>query len=635
MQYEYDYHQTLNELGEASHTLLSKPLGAFFNTQIRKQLAQKYLFLVASYALKANGEEFAAKLRQQLNCSTCARFFNRMGAVVYMTSEGAKSVYWNPDVVSDPVMKQVVADMKRFVEGSRIMSLFNQNGAYSGYTEMTNNGDKPFRHYYVDATLMTPRHPLTSVALRIPDASTFNSRVEALVRFAMTTPYSAVTIMEQWLASGTINHVGDSKVTIVLTKQLLAALATLKASTAYSNLDNAYSQESALVNLIWRKALEDQNLLTLKNSLLGVTISKIVALETAGRTDQGIKDIIAAWKVQSDGLHHRRPVAAASSNDVARAQNYLEENDYIRSLEQVETAEDMIPVLWESAGAFTEQDEVKAAEGGFANFASAKIAGGNTPKGIHRVPGATDAGYFFNEILPHIESMAVAIPVETRLAPTFINTMAQLDAKPIFVYDTPDKRVPHVMYRYDSLFNMEHLATPAVEKKGNLYIVNILSVTTGHTVGMSEADAPIGILFMLEGLKCPVAPGPVLFSSGVKGDLYDYRRTLEEFMKTTKIPRCTGHQAVAFPIGPVDPRANNNGRVSTLAFTVKFKSEYAVLMGHTRALYTIDLGGHHVTPDLSKFPVITDRWVKPAEVTEEPAMEDTASAAAPIAQPVQ
>lgn len=632
MQYEFDYHQTLDELGQASQELLTRPLGAFFNTQIRKTLAQKYLFLVASHALKVNGEDYAVELRRQLNCSMCARFFNRMGAVVYMTGEGAQSVYWNPDVVSDPVMKLVVADMKRFVEESRIQSLFNPNGSYASYTEMTNNGEKPYRHYFVDATQMAPRRPLNNKPIKLPDASTFNSRVEALVRFAMATPYSAVTIMEQWLASGTINHVGDSKNTIAMAKTLMGMLALLKASPAYGAMSNPYAQESALINMIWRKALEDQNLLTLKNSLLGVTITKIVALEKSGRTELGIKAIIEAWKVQSDGLHHRRSVAPASENDVTRALAFLEENDYMRSLEQVETAEDMIPVVWESAGKYTMKDEVKPVEGGFANFASAKIAG-TTPEALHRVMGVTDVGYFFNEILPHIESLAVAIPVDTRMTPTLMNTMAQLDAKPIFTWDKPGDRVPHILYRYDNLFTMEHLATPSVEKENGLYMVNILSVTTGHTMGVSEQDAPVGVMFLLDGLKAPVPPGPVLFSSAVKGDLYDYRRSLEEYSKTTKIPRCVGQQAVAFPMGPVDARAAKTNRVATLAFFVKYTPEHAVLMGHSRAMYTIDLGGYHVAPDLSKLPRIADRWVKSDGVVE--AAPEVETAVIPTPQPVQ
>lgn len=54
MQYEFDYHKTLDELGQAANTLLDKPLGAFFNTQIRTSLGAKYIFLVAASGLEVN-----------------------------------------------------------------------------------------------------------------------------------------------------------------------------------------------------------------------------------------------------------------------------------------------------------------------------------------------------------------------------------------------------------------------------------------------------------------------------------------------------------------------------------------------------------------------------------------------------
>lgn len=633
MQYEFDYHKTLDELGQAANTLLDKPLGAFFNTQIRTSLGAKYIFLVAASGLEVNGEEYAVKLRQQLLCSTCARFFNRMGSVVYMTAAGAQSVYWNPDVVSDPVMKLVVAGMKRAVESSRIVSLFNPKGSYATYTEETNYGEKPYRHYYVNAEQMVPRHPLTSVRMRMPDAGQFNSRVEALVKFAMTTPYTAVTIMEQWLASGTINHVGDSAATIDMIKTLLASLAALENSLQWEALDNPYVQETAKVNLIWRKALENQNLLTLKNSLLGKTITSIVKLETAGRTDQGIRDIIAAWKTQSSALHYKRTTAEASTSEVTRALNYLEENDWLRSLEQVETAEADIPVLWESKAVYKDTDKVAESTGGFAQFASAKAAQGDLPKGIYRAPGVTDAGYFFNELLPNVESIAVLIPTETRLVPTFFNTQAHADAKPIFKWDTIEKPAKHTMYRYENPLTMGQLATPETPVKSKLYEVNILSITSALTIGIAEPDSPLGLLFMMDTMKCPIEPRPALFATSVKSELYDYRRPIEDYSKTTKIPRCTGQQAIGFPIGPVDPRANNSGRIATLAFAVKFTPEYAVIMGHPRAIYMIDLNGYHVKPDLSKFPRITDRWVKSDGVVE--AAPEVESAATPMPQPVQ
>lgn len=632
MQYVYDYHNTLDELGQASNELLKKPHGAFFNTQIRKTLMQKYLFLVASHSLKIHGEDYAVTLRKELTCSMCARFFSRMGAVVYMTREGAQSVYWNPDAVSDPVMKLVVADMKRLVEGSRIMALFNPNGSYAHYTEMTNNGEKPFRHYFVDVNALAPRHPLTSAVMKMPDASTFNSRVEALVRFVLTTPYSAVTIMEQWLESGTIKHVGDSKNTIVMLKDLLAGISIIKATPAYDMLDNPYSQETVLINMIWRKALEDQNLLTLKNSLLGVTITKIVDLEKTGRTEQGIKAIIESWKIQSDGLHHRRPTAPASNNEVARALEFLEVNGYMDSLEQVETSEDMLPVMWETKGKYSPIDEAAPVTGGFAQFASAKKADEVTPKGPYKVAGVTDMGYFFNEVLPHVENMAMLIPAATRWCPTFFNTMANPDAKAIFTWDTEENRCPHLMFRYEQPFTMTQMVTPVAQKQPDLYAIDVLSVTSAYTIGINPTQKETGLVLMLGGMRSPFAPRATLFATSVKNELYEYRKALEEYSSKSSLARTEKDQAVGFPIGPIDPRRSLADRIPTVAIQVKFTPEFAAIMGHKRAVYMIDITGYHVTPDVDKYPCIVNRY---ATVEAEPVVElPPEDPVTPVAQPI-
>ncbi len=638
MQYEFDYHQTLDELSAACDQLLKQNLGAFFNTQIRKSLSDKYLFLVAQHGLAVNGEDYAVKLRQQLSCSTCARFFNRMGSVVFMSATGAKSVYWNPDAVSDPVMKLVVADMKRFVESARIISLFNPKGSYSTYTEETNYGGQPYRHYYVDADLMVPRHPITGDVLRVPAAGTFNSRVEALVAFAMATPFSAVTIVEQWLAAGTIKHVGSSARTIVMIKGLLAAMAMLKTKSEYLDAPSDYHRETMLVNLIWRKALEDQNLLTLKTSLLGTTITKIVKLEIAGRTDSGIEAIIAFWKTNSSAIHYQRTTAVASDGKLTIALNYLEENDYIRSMEQVEAAEADIPAVWESRGAYTAIDAALPSVGGFAQYAQGQLANNKSATGMYKVPGTTDAGYFFNEILQHVESMAILIPTATRMMPSFFNKQANPDSKPIFVWDTEESPCRLTMYRYQNPIELVRLADKSVKVVSGNYQINILAVTSSLAMGVCKEVAKTnGILFLLDGMRSPIQPGPTLFATTLKGELYEYRRPIEDYSKTTQIERCVGQQAIAFPLGAFDPNADHSHRIPSLPVQVKFTPEYAAIMGHSRATYQLDLNGYHVTPDWSKFPVITDRWAKPvedeAEVAEEPAVPAAAeNATQPVLQ---
>lgn len=625
MEYVYDYHKTLDELQAASNELLSKPHGVFFNTQVRKTLAAKFLFLISSHALEIQGEEFAVQLRKQLNCSHCARFFARMGSVVFLDNLGSHSVYWNPDVVSDPVMKKVVADMKRFVEEARVTSVFNMHASYSHYTEHTNNGGKEFRHFYVESSLMVPHSPLTLQKLRMPDPGKLHAQVEALIKFSIHTPFSAAAIMEQWFESGVLKHVGGSEQNLELAKGILATIATLKASPAYGVLSNPYARETAIVNMVWRYALADQNLLTLKNSLLGKTLAKVVELEKTGAAATNVATVQGFWKTQSSGLKYKRTSAQASSKQLGGTLMFLEENGYMPSLQQVETEEAALPVVWESKEKYTEVKKPAevTTQASFADFAAQKTKpeGEDTPNGPMRVPGVTDVGYFFNQIMPNVESMAMIVPGNTQLRPSFFNSMANPDAKKIFTWDTDENPCPHVMYAYEPLFRISEMAKPDIERQGNDLVINVLSVTTPETVGLDKNNSTPSVIFLLDDLAAPGAPRPTLFAACLKGELYDHRRALEDYSNNTAIPRCDGQQAVGFPIGAFDPHMDRSRQMPSMELRVKYTPEHAVLMGREFAIYAISLAGYTVQPDISKYPRIVDRYVKVDEeaLVEEPA----------------
>lgn len=631
MEYVYDYHQTLDELKAASEELLAKPHGVFFNTQVRKTLMAKYLFLISSHSLTLHGEDYAVAMRKQLNCSHCARFFSRMASVVYLTAEGAHSVYWNPEVVSDPVMKLVVADMKRFVEEARVQTIFNREGSYAHYTEHTNHGGKEFRHYYVNAALMKPVSPLTLNVIRMPDLGKFHGQVEALIRFAVQTPFSAVAVMDQWFQSGVIKHVGDSENTLPLAKGFLASIATLKASPYYETLGNPYARETAIVNMVWRYALADQNLLTLKNSLLGKTITKVVELEKTGAADTNIAAVQGFWKTQSSGLKYQRTTAPASGKQVGSTLLFLEENGYMDSLGQVETSEDMLPVVWSSKGKYREAiKEAPVTQTSFAAFAAEKTKQvAENASEPFKVPGITDVGYFYNEVMPHVESMALLVPRQTRLRPCFFNTMANPQAKKIFTYDTDENPCPHIMFAYEDVFQMGQLTKKSVEELGDKFVLNVLSVTTPKTIGLDKNNSTPCVVFLLDDVTAPGAGRPTLFATALKGELYDHRRALEDYSNTTMLPRCEGNQAIGFPIGAHDPHTDIRGRMTSLELRVKYTKEHAVLMGREFAIYNIGLTGYHVVPDYDKYPRLDRNPVVEADVPAEAPAVDLMKTQAP------
>lgn len=606
--YDFDYHGVLDQLGRAAATVLAQPRGAFFTTQVSKQLFDRYLHLVATTALEQRGKEYATAVRQQLNCSHCRRFFSRVAGVVYLDNHGAHSVYWNPDVVTDPVMKVVVAELKKFVEASRVKNLFDPEGSYKHYTEETNYGDKFFRHFYINVDSLIGRNILDGTRLRRPDKSKFHGQVEALIKFAINTPYTAVLAMDQWFQARDIEHVGGSEANILRLKGLLSSIATIKNAESYRDMKSDYDRETRLVNLIWRYALSDTELLAVKNSILGKTIALLVddGDITPGRLE-GIKKF---WKEQTSGLNYMRTTAPASSNQVEKTLLFLQENDYMRSLEQKEAAEADIPVLWSSTLAYTERKPEPAAATSFAAFAAEKAKGAPVGNKMFKAAGITDPGFFFNEVLPHVVNAAMLLPRGIEFKPLLINQQADPTSKPLFKYDTPENPCRFVQFSYKDSLRLVNLIKPDHEMVDGRLLVNILSITTPSTIGV---DASKTLMFMLDGLSVDIIPRPVLFATEVAGELYDHRRALEDYSGVGTIPRAETQQALGLCIGQSHPKAVRSN-MAGLEVRVTYTPEHAVLMGCPQGIYQLDVNGFIVEPETTKFVRHTRNGVLPSEV---------------------
>jgi hypothetical protein len=621
MEYIVNYDKTLDELKAAAEELLTGPLGLghLYQIQDRKKLFPKYLHAIANIAATVLGDE-KGELRQSLNCSQCHRFMSRVGGVVYMNGNKTVSVYWNPDVVTDPVMKQVVAELKKWVESSRVHNLFDPEGAYAHYTEHTHN-TQDRRHFFIAPEQLVPRSSVNGIKLSMPHKGTFFGRMHALIDFAQTITLPTLMTVDQWFQTKLLTPAGDSVTTMKALKNLLTSLATIKNQPDYLGL-KTFDKETTLVNLLWRYALTDSNLLTAKNSSLGELLTRLQAFNDGKRADDSIAKIQAAYKDQTSAIKYQRTVAPASVNQIEKTMIALEEGDWLRSMEQQEALEAELPAVWVSKAPYSEEAPVQEAEEetSFAAFAAkAKTGEGKKSGGVLTATGLTDVGYFFNEIMPNAESIAIVLGQNNQMKPTFINRMKHLDAKPIFRWDSAEKPGKFILFGYEHPFQVPELVTKDVPTQNNQFFVNVLSITTPIVIGVEFSEkSKEPIMFNLGGFRAPIPSRPALFADAIKGELYDHRRAIEDYSKNTQLKVPTEQPAVAFMLGARSPHQSAQS-IPGLEVRVKFTPEYAAIIGAEFGVYKIDLKGYIVEPEISKFEVLRPLGVPtpaPAPVPE-------------------
>lgn len=580
MSVDTSYHDTLNALANASRLPRE---GVMFNTQIRKKLMNTYLYTIAMVAIKMHGEVEAAKIRQENNCSQCARFMARLGSVVCFDGDNAVSVFWNPDVVEDPLMKAVVAEMKRIVEESRVVSIFNPVGQYAKYEPITMNGGKAFSHLYY------PMH-----ALYAENRDSFNrqknactndthQRLPALVKMVGNSELRLAALQVDCLFSaGTISHAGSSKEALEAFMYLANKVSALESKPEFIKA-NKYTQDTMSINLIWNMAMKMPGLVTVPNSSLGALIKR------RSIPVNGEEQAIAQWKTITNGVNYRRPKVDASALQIQTTMDWLKENDYMRSLEQVPLLQEELPVIYKLPVKWTGRAtaEVAKTDSSFEAFAS-KAVDKDTPN-IAPVALKMDFSTFINRELEYVESAMINLSGMS-VMPVFYNRMADLTAKPIFQMDTALKRVPYTGFNYVNPLEARTLTKESTPTHAACQFP-ITAITSRHELGIhSEADhanQPEETYYVvLDDIVNPHPFQPALFSTALKPEFYPHRRVIEQYMKDTHLPLPVGQIAVALPFTQL--RRGEASPNVVVVIEVTFNEEGRAARGSRNGVYHIN-----------------------------------------------
>ncbi|MNO12946.1 hypothetical protein D3C76_25660 [compost metagenome] len=608
-----NYHEALHQLTVAAEELLRDGAGVIFTTQCRKKLAARYMSVIISAA-----EEFfpdqVAEIRQHYRCSHCFRFMERAGHLVVADKHnefGVRSVFWNPEAVSDPFFKKVVAEMKQFVEAARIQGAFNEEGPYRNYVGTTSLGGKSFDHFYIPQGSLTHRVPVLNKPISLGKLNQQLDRMTALQRLIKEVSLETVMYVDSLFQAKTIEHVGEGAKSLEDLKGLLGTVGVAKSLPAYTSSDSEYVKETLIVNKVWMAAMTSFNLLALRGSLLGKLLIFTHKALLEGARETQLAGIIKFWKTQTDGLHYMRTTREASESQVQRTARFLEEGGWMESLRQVEAAEIEIPVVWAAKAPWAFEEAHVPVADDFGTFAARK--GVEMEKPANQV-NPIDLGYFFNEVLPYVDQMGL-VATGLYFMPIMINRMADLNAKPIFKYDSEEKRAPFAPWRYNEQFNISQLIKDPSVQKGGEVVIPVLSVTTSSTLGYTMRSKEENIAFLFGGIGMKEAPRPALFAESLKSEFYEHRRALEDYCRETQIPRSTTQQAISMFFGPRHPQQTKSVGVIV---HVRLNEEGQARFGRRDARYRFDANGYTVAPNVEQYTVITDRSVQEAQATPAP-----------------
>lgn len=600
----FKYHESLDELQMAAQSKLAPGAGAIFATQQRKKMMNHYLLSIEKVAKDAYPDHIR-EIVQHYNCSQCARFMSRVGHLVVEGEQGLESVFWNPNAVTDPFFKEVVKLMKQFVEQGRITTLFNPNGSYANYQNITksDDGEQTWQHYFIQPQFLRHRYAGLDREIDFDEFHKTADRVNSLIKITKEVDLPTVMWVEQMFQARTLEHLENSEATIKSFADLLANLQVAQSLVSYTSA-NDYQKETILVNRIWVFAMKHRALAALRGSMLGALLLEAAKLmKQPNRSKAQELGLQSFWKTQTSTLNYRRTTAPASSGQLERTANFLQENNWLPSFQQREAAEVDVPALWEAKSRWTWiEGKPVSAQADFAEFASRKGADIEQVK----APITMDVGYFFNEVLKHVVALGVDM-TDLSWKPALLNVMADLTAKPIFKWDSDERRAPFIPWTYNENFRAAQLVTDKSVVQNGRVVLPVLSITSSSVIGYHGRNPENeALMFLFAGVGMPHAPHPALFAEAVKDELYQHRRAIEDYSRSTQLPRAEGQQSLGLTFGPRHPLQQGEVKITLHA---RLSDEGQVLFGARDIRFVVDGCGYKIKPVIEGRPVLRDRQV--------------------------
>lgn len=437
--------------------------------------------------------------RKEHDCTACREFMRQWGNLAFIDNLGnVIPAYWDAELAT-PGYQAAVAYLEQHVAGHRIDGV-----AYSETNELGSVNCGGFDHFGIilDAgTVKVPNGSLqTALALEAIKGEHFKTLRAALDEYA---PVYLQQVM-QLIKTEKLNNAAEFEGQVQF---LLTTHERLKAA-------RKISKENAR-NLLWRIVAEtNPAYCTPRSSVIGSLLDALIAGEN-------VNSAVADFNERTRPEKYRRPVAAPTAGNVARAEKLFEQLNLAPALERRIALLAEVPTIW----APKESAAQAKSEGGVFGHLETKDQKRKRP--VKELPAinAGDISYakFQRTVLPDAKKLELYI---TGGAQPFgcLVTAVNEKAQPLFKWDSLEKRNPvsfyvHVKGERGMNFGLDE--REFVEVKG---ITRMPWLFNAKGDDLNE-----GVFFVLDEAEDASTDTLAIFPQDLRHELHEVRSTIEAF----------------------------------------------------------------------------------------------------------
>jgi hypothetical protein len=461
--------------------------------------------------------------RQQYTCSCCRHFLRDYGSLVTIDADGKThaALFDAENFPQDNYYFPAVERLQEVVESGRVLGVHKTSQVEWG-TPFSGG----FQHFSVvppSALLHVPTYKMDARQKQAQLREDYNRMAEAFEE-----PYLSVanlTKLQKVLEGDVL--AGDEKIAGV-------AGWLIKTATERANAQNKRVKD----NLLWRAIASALPGYTHPNT---TTVGTVLDDIAAGKSFEVIKKNFE-FKTRAD--RYRRPVAAATVNQIEEAQKLVEESGFTPSLRRrVATIDDiqdrayvwrklLKPTLEEPKQARVFDHLIKKA----------------APEPELRLPASSMSWNKFSaEILPEVTDIEIYIDDMKQFFSGFM-TAADPEAPPIIAYDMPEERNPVTIYqRYEQVPPMYIGQAPGMRgvspqvwnlEPGRYYSLHGI-IKAPHMWGdVPFANMGEQLIFLIKGGYDKIIEsgqeGLALFPNLLKPELHQISRVIESYSNQGK-----------------------------------------------------------------------------------------------------
>lgn len=447
--------------------------------------------------------QWVEALGQEHNCDACRSFIKRMGGSVFVTDEGKLvSAVW-PELPKASPYYEIVSAIKNAVEHGQIVAQQFVLSEQAGSRSVWESKDGEYGHLNVK---LIDCKAYVAKEDTIPGKKTESVQRKQYLSKAL--PEWDIDVLRRGLHL--VSH--DERVLYGETvKDMANFLWTLK-----EDLTSLKGRQAS--NFLWRASAQHPGWAAPRGTAYGTFLDNLLK----GGEDGAIAELNKHTKPEN----YQRPTAEASDGNIARAERLVKELNLESALKRREAVFDDIPergYIWK----LPQKDVDTPSEGVFGHLKGSKSKQACMVHG--RVSKASMSWTkFLRLLLPDVLSMKVRVPLDKFSGGT-ITAAIDEEALPLFKWDYEDARNSLGFMTYDKAHEPDQWSL-----KGGKWAVAHAIVKLPWMMDETRRIPKFveGAVIVLEGCRDVNDVGIGLFPVAIRPELYEVRKTIEQFSET-------------------------------------------------------------------------------------------------------